>query len=147
MKEDSQILLICKYPKWFLWLTCTCGILFLSILAFFAGYKYMESAVVPLNLSVLFILALIGGGWIFSFLFTCIFATETGLHSINPLRDSHFCSWEDIKEIKRPILNFPNEYSFVLSKSGKKAMTLYHGMTNYDELLKLVEAKSNKGTG
>ena len=142
VSKDSKILLRCYFPRWALIFICYCGLASVISLPSLAVIYFFKTGSIPTTIIAIFIFIFLGSIWLFSFLFSCLLVTESGLEYINPFKKHQFCTWEEIIEVKRPAFKIPHDYVYVISKTGKNNITLIRGLGNYRELTELIVKKS-----
>jgi hypothetical protein len=142
MIKDSKILLRVSYPRWFLIVFGSAGIITLIFSIFAVIYYSQDKFTTPELWKSLFFLAIIAGGlWIIPYIYCAVVATESGLQRVDLFgRRQHF-SWDEIVRVAKPRFGIPREAVYVYSKNGKK-MALLKGMNGYSDLLEIIQRRA-----
>ena len=90
----------------------------------------------------LFILILLLLNYLFFRVFlSFVTISNEGITSTSPATSTKFVGWDEIREVKRPLLRIPSEYTYVISESGDR-LTLFRSYPGYRDIIKLIKERS-----
>ena len=136
---------IFRIPNWLIYAFGFCDlivsivIISLLVLGDYEGLTFREFWKPGMFIFILFLL---------NYLFFRIFLSSVtisyeGIESTSPVSSKKFIGWNEIKEVRRPLLRIPSEYTYVLSARHEK-LTLFRSYPEYHDIIKLIKERSPK---
>jgi hypothetical protein len=120
------------------------GILFLAIIIILclslAIPKGLSKAQV-MRYGLIFLWALFYIWFILNILFITVTATKRGIESDNLFGRHKLFLWEEIVEVRRPMMSKFHQLTYVISKNNEKLLLL-RTFNNYEELIRLIKEKA-----
>ena len=136
---------IFRIPKWFVYsfgfldLVVSIAIIIILVLGDYEGLTYGEIWKPGIFIFFLFLLNYL----FFRIFLSSVTISQEGIESTSPVSPKMFIGWNEIKEVRRPLLRIPSEYTYVVS-AKKEKLTLFRGYPEYHEIIKLIKERSPK---
>jgi hypothetical protein len=143
MNKNNEKDLIVGFPNLFKVFMVICGII---TFIFFIVCLYLVLYNPHYQTNVLIYLLLISS-LIFYYidfrilLFYKVISSKKGLKATNLFSRPQFFKWEDIIEVRRPVLGIPRYIAYVISKDNKK-MLLIRKIKDYDKLINIIKERA-----
>ena len=134
-----------RIPKWFIYafgfcdLMVSIAIISLLFLGDYEGLTFSEFWKPGMFIFILLLLNYI----FFRVCLSSVTISQEGIESTSPVSSKKFIVWSEIREVRRPLLRIPSEYTYVVSANNEK-LTLLRSYPQYHEIIKLIKERSPK---